>query len=153
MFNTDWKKLNSHQLGRYAEQLAGMAFLSYGLDVYPTVVDDHGVDMVIKDKKGRFTEIQIKSLYKSNYTFIQKRHMDVNNPDYYVCLLRFTDGKAPDIYLIPATTWRNPEGCFCYRAYDKESQTSKPEYGITLSKKNQHILNKFCFEKMIEQMW
>ena len=62
MPNTDWSKLNSLQLGRYAEYFAKMEFASYGLEVYTCEVDDHGVDFIVKDKKGRFCEIQVKSL-------------------------------------------------------------------------------------------
>ena len=32
-----------------------------GLDVYVPLVDDHGVDCIVKNKKGKFVEIQIKA--------------------------------------------------------------------------------------------
>lgn len=35
--------------------------LNEGLDVYKPLVDDHGVDCIIKSKKGTFIEIQIKA--------------------------------------------------------------------------------------------
>ena len=46
----DWTKLNNLQLGKYAEYFAKMEFAKYGLDVYTSEVDDHGVDFVVKDR-------------------------------------------------------------------------------------------------------
>ena len=64
MPNTNWSKLNHLQLGRYAEYYAKMEFASYGLEVYTSEVDDHGVDCVIKKSDGTFIEIQIKARAK-----------------------------------------------------------------------------------------
>lgn len=52
MANTEWNKLSRMQLGKYAEYYAKMEFASYGLDVYTSEVDDHGVDFIVKDKKS-----------------------------------------------------------------------------------------------------
>ena len=56
----DWTKLNSLQVGKYAEYFAKMEFASYGLEVYTTEVDDRGIDFIVKNKNGRFCEIQVK---------------------------------------------------------------------------------------------
>lgn len=47
-----------------------MEFASYGLDVYTSEVDDHWIDFIVKDKKGIFNEIQVKSLRNKGYTFM-----------------------------------------------------------------------------------
>lgn len=57
MANTKWNILNRMQLGRYAEYFAKMEFASYGLDVYTSEVDDHGIDFIVKDKKNIFNEV------------------------------------------------------------------------------------------------
>jgi hypothetical protein len=57
MPNKDWTKLNSLQLGNYAEYLAKMEFASYGCDVYTSEVDGHGIDFIVKDKNRLFCEI------------------------------------------------------------------------------------------------
>ena len=41
--------------------------LMEGLDVYVPLVDDHGVDCVIKKEDGTFIEVQIKAKRIENY--------------------------------------------------------------------------------------
>lgn len=151
MPNTDWSKLNSLQLGRYAEYFAKMEFASYGLEVYTCEVDDHGVDFIVKDKKGLFCEIQVKSLRNKGYVFMAKSKFDISNKNLYVTLLLFEDGKTPDIFLIPSAAWEIPNEVFVDRNYDKPGQTSKPEYGINISNKNYEILEIFKFKESIEE--
>ena len=151
MPNTDWSKLNSLQLGRYAEYFAKMEFASYGLEVYTCEVDDHGVDFIVKDKNGRFCEIQVKSLRNKGYVFMAKNKFDISNKNLYLTLLLFEDGKNPDIFLIPSAAWEVPNEVFVDRDYDKPGQTSKPEYGINISNKNYDILEIFKFEESIEE--
>ena len=74
MPNLNWSKLNSLQIGRYAEYYAKMEFASYGFDVYSSEVDDHGIDFIVKKQK-KYYEIQVKSLRDANkvrYIFILK---------------------------------------------------------------------------------
>ena len=150
MPNTDWTKLNSLQIGRYAEYYTKMEFASYGCDVYTSEVDDHGIDFIVKDKNGRYCEIQVKSLRKTNYVFMKKNKFDITNKNLYLSLLIFNDGKIPDIFLIPAQAWEVPNEVFVDRKYDKTGQKSAPEYGINISKKNYSILEIFKFENTIE---
>lgn len=69
MPNKKWATLNPNQLGRYAEYFAKMEFASYGLEVFSSEVDDRGIDFIVKDKTGRFLEIQVKSKRGSGYVF------------------------------------------------------------------------------------
>lgn len=149
MPNLEWTILNHLQLGQYAEYFAKMEFASYGLDVYTSEVDDHGIDFVVKDNDQRFCEIQVKSLRKSGYVFMRKTHFDINDNNLYLVLVLFFNGKLPDIFLIPAKVWIKPKGIFVDRNYDKPGQKSAPEYGINISKKNYGILEKYTFDKAI----
>ena len=149
MPNVHWERLNTLQLGRYAEYFAKMEFASYGCDVYTSEVDDHGVDFVIKDAAKRFYEIQVNAIRGSGYVFMQKSKFDVFNPSLYLTLLLFHDNALPEIYLIPATAWNTPNDLFVDRDYDKPGQTSKPEYGLNLSKKNQIHLEPYRFQSII----
>lgn len=147
MPNTDWKKLNNLQLGRYAEKYALMEFLSYGLNAYPSEVDDHGVDMVVKDKNGCFREIQVKSAYKGKYVFLKNEYIEDadkhKKENYYVCLILFVDGSLPKMYLLPTTAWNDTSTkLFSDRSY---------EFGINISEKNMPLLNNYAFEKIVEQ--
>lgn len=147
MPNTNWSILNSLQLGRYAEYYAKMEFASYGFEVYTSEVDDHGIDFIAKTKSGRFLEIQVKSVRQTNYVFMQKTKWNIENPDTFLSLLLFEDGKLPETYLIPATAWRIQNDLLCDKDY--EGLKSKPEYGVNLSKKNMPLIKEFKMEEVI----
>ncbi len=149
MPNLDWTKLNNLQLGKYAEYFAKMEFASYGLDVYTSEVDDHGVDFVVKDRNKRFCEVQVKSLRGKGYVFVRKSNFDINDKNLYLMLLLFNNGELPDGFLIPAEVWKVPNEVFVDRKYDKPGQKSEPEYGINISNKNYDILEIFRFEEAI----
>jgi hypothetical protein len=121
----------------------------FGLDVYTSEVDDRGIDFIVKDKNGRFCEMQVKSVNHSTYFFMEKTIFDITNEDWYSVLLLFNDGRRPDVFVLPASLWKTPNSMFVDRNYDKEGQTSKPEYGISLARKNIGILEKYRMEDMI----
>lgn len=151
MANTKWNKLNRLQLGKYAEYYAKMEFASYGLDVYTSEVDDHGVDFIVKDKKGIFNEIQVKSLRidKNNLIYMEQDKFNINNKALYLVILIFKDNEMPIMYLVPAIVWSNESELFLRKDYDS-SFKSKSEYRVNLSKKNIPLLEKYRFECVIE---
>ncbi|WP_226036128.1 DUF4365 domain-containing protein [Aquibacillus saliphilus] len=120
-----------------------MEFASYGLEVYTTEVDDHGIDFIVKDKKGHFSQIQVKSLRGTGYVFVPKTKFDISNKNLYVVLLIFEPGKMPYVFLIPSEAWKVPNQVFVDRNYGKPGQKSTPEYGINISRKNYSILEIF----------
>ena len=145
MPNLDWSKLNNLQLGEYAEYYAKMEFASYGYYVYSSEVDDHGVDFVAKTKDGHFLEVQVKSSRKTNYVFIAKDKIVIDD-HHLVCFLRFTDGEPPQMFIIPATAWLKPNEVLVSHDYEKPGQSGKPEWGINWSKKNAHLLDVYKAE-------
>lgn len=152
MPNTNWYELSHLQLGRYAEYYAKMEFASYGYDVYTSEVDDHGVDFVAKSPDdGKYYEIQVKSIRNWGYVFIPKDKMKISSTR-LVFLLRFTDGNLPDCYVVPATAWDSPNTLLVDRNYEKPGQTSKPEWGINLSKKNLSLLEPYREEKYFDHV-
>ncbi len=140
-----WSELSHLQLGQYAEYYSKMEFTSYGYDVYTSEVDDHGVDFIAKNPKtGAFYEVQVKALRKSNYAFIKKDKITLDDK-HIVCFLKFEDDKTPEVYIFDATVWNNPNAVFVDRAnYDI------PEWGINYSKKNIDILEQHKEEKFFE---
>ena len=143
MPNLNWSQLTKLQLGRYAEYYAKMEFASYGFEVYTSEVDDHGVDFVVKKPHSHeYYQVQVKSIRNYGYIFIQKNKMELTD-HWLLCMLRFVIGDLPEFYIIPATTWNKSSGPFANREYDKEGQTSKPEWGINVSKKNLPILSNY----------
>lgn len=115
-------------------------------------MDDHGIDFVVRGKKNYFS-IQVKSAQASTgYVFMGKEHFDIEDESLYLCLLIFEHEKLPEMYLIPATAWKTETDLLRYRPYDKPGQKSKPEYGINISKKNMHMLNKYKFDDTIKSI-
>lgn len=144
MPNIKWSELTPLQLGRYAEYYAKMEFASYGYEVYTSEVDDHGVDFVVKiPGTATFFEVQVKSVRDYGYAFIPKSKMRVLTNQRLVCHIHFLERQQPDVFVIPATAWAEPNAVLVSRNYDKPGQTSDPEWGISLSKKNYGLLDPY----------
>jgi hypothetical protein len=127
-----------------------MELTSYGFDVYTSEVDDHGIDFVAKTKGGRYLELQVKAVRQNNYTFMSKDKWNIDEQNTYLILLLFTDNKMPDVYMIPATSWKSPDALLVDKDY--VGFKSKPEYGVNISKKNLPLLERFSIEKTIESV-
>lgn len=149
MPNLIWSDLNKQQLGRYGEIWAFMEFLSYGLDVYPTEVDDHGVDLVVKDAHGKYWDVQVKSVRNWTYIYFKTDYIDSANaledPNLLVCYMNFADESMPEVFLFPSTVFESVHdgGVFRDRGY---------EYGISVSKRNRHELDSYRFEDVVKGM-
>ena len=143
----DWGKLNSRQLGKYAEYFVKMEFTMHGLDIYTSEVDDKGIDFVARKDVNRYLEVQVKSLYKSKYTYFAKSAFDIHQANLFVALVPFADNEAPTIYLIPALAWKAPNGLLVSRDYD--GKASAPEWGLQLSRKNILLLAPYAFDAVV----
>ncbi len=152
-----WSRLNPLQLGRYAEYLVKMEFALYGFDVYTAEVDDKGIDFVIRKEhmqengriESRYYDVQVKSVRKMNYVFFPKDKFALRD-NLMAAIGLFADGEAPQLYLIPATVWQQPNDLFVDRNY--EGSKSKPEWGLNLSRKNLALLEPYLFERTIGQL-
>ncbi len=153
MPNLKWSELTPLQLGRYAEYYAKMEFASFGYEVYTSEVDDHGVDFVVKvPKTNQFYEVQVKAVRNYGYVFIPETKMEILTPCRLVCYLHFLEDKLPDVFVIPSTAWEEPNEVLVHRKYKKPGQTSKPEYGINVSRKNYSLLYPYCVEEQLRKI-
>ena len=150
MYNLNWsrKELTKQKLGTFGEYYAKMALTSYGMNVYTSEVDDHGIDFVAESEKG-FLMFQVKTIRKgTGYVYMLEEHFDITDDSLYVLLLYLEDGEHPIIYAIPTSAWQDKtDGLFVYRAY--EGKKSKPEYGINTSQRNMAQLENYKLENMI----
>ena len=152
MYNLDWsrKELTRQKLGTFGEYYAKMTLASYGMSIYASEVDDHGIDFVAETKQG-FLKFQVKTLRKgTRYVFMQEEHFDITDDSLYLFLTLLTDGEHPVSYLIPASAWQNTDTVFVHRKY--EGKKSKPEYGINLSKKNLPCIEKYKLENVVGEI-
>lgn len=144
MPNLKWSQISHLQLGKIAEYYAQVEFLSYGYEIYDTIVDDRGIDFIARKNDETF-EIQVKAVRNYNYTFISESKMPSLSEKRLVCYMNFTDNTAPVVYVIPATAWINPNEVFTHKKYE-----SGAEYGINLSRKNAHILDDYIATNVLE---
>jgi hypothetical protein len=146
-----WKSLNTQQVGAYAEYFVKMELTMHGFEVYSTEVDDRGIDFVARRKGGPFIEVQVKSLRSMGYVFMQKTKFPLRDHT-YLALCLFTEGQEPSLFLIPSTVWLTPNTIFVDRNYEGEGMTSKPEWGLNVSGKNQSAISKYAFESTINAL-
>ena len=146
-----WKRLNSKQLGQYAEYYAKMEFASYGYDIYTSEVDDHGVDFLARNIQTEdIYRVQVKSLLRGSYTFIKKDKMKPckNN---LVCLLHFVEDELPKVYVIPVIVLENKGQDGNGKLFVSHDDYKKPEWGINCSKKNLSLLDEYSVEKYFKR--
>lgn len=150
MYNLNWsrKSLTPQKLGTFCEYYAKMTLLSYGLDVYTSEVDDHGIDFVAESESG-FFKFQVKAIRTSSsqYVFMKKEYFNIEDSTLFLFLILLSDGEHPKIYLIPSTAWKQENSLFV--SHDYEGKKSKPEYGLNISKKNKEELEKYNFQNML----
>ena len=137
MPNLKWSEISHLQLGKIAEYYAQAEFLSYGFEIYDTVVDDRGIDFIARKNDG-FFEVQVKAVRNYNYTFISESKMPQLSGERLVCYMNFIDDEQPIAYVIPATAWINPNDVLTRKKYE-----SGVEYGINISGKNAHLLDDY----------
>jgi hypothetical protein len=124
-----------------------MEFTMRGLDIYTSEVDDKGIDFVARTGADNYWDVQVKSVYKSKYIFFLKSAFDIQRANLLVAVVRFVNGEAPIIYLIPAQAWKSPNGLLVSRDY--EGKLCAPEWGVQLSQKNIPLLSPYDFELVV----
>ncbi len=144
-----WSELSNLQVGQYCEYYVKMEFTRNGFDVFSSEIDDHGIDFIIKIRNGEYYEIQVKSarLDRNNYVFAAKSKFNIKNSNLYMALVLLKENEEPNVYLIPSKAWLKENELFRNREY--EGKKSNPEWGLNLSKKNLHLLNKFILDEQI----
>ena len=140
-----WAELNRLQTGRYGEYFAKMALVPAGFDVFSPEVDDKGIDFVLRANGDApsYYDVQVKTVRSRNtYVFMRKEKFRLR-PNLLLALVVLDGGSEPEIYLIPASAWRNARRPFTDRAY--EGKKSAPEYGLLLSSAAMAALEPFRF--------
>jgi hypothetical protein len=140
-----WADLNHLQVGKYSEYFAKMALTRAGFDVFDAEVDDKGIDFVLRvgGEVPRYHDVQVKTVRSRNsYVFMRKAKFPLA-PNLLLALIILDEGHEPDMYLIPASVWRDARPPFVDRDY--AGKKSAPEYGLTLSSSAIAALEPFRF--------
>jgi hypothetical protein len=144
-----WSRLNHLQVGRFAEYFVKMEFALYGFEVYTAEVDDRGIDFVVRHEPARFYEVQVKSVRGLNYVFMLKDKFPLR-PDRIAAVVILLEEKPPELYLIPAVAWKQPNALLVSRDY--EGKQSEPEWGLNLSAKNLPLLAGYRFDGVVTSL-
>ena len=151
--NFTFDHLNNLQIGRIGEYWAKIWLTLGGFETYTVDVDDRGIDFVMKNQQNDFYKIQVKSIKRpTSSIFITKKgewETDKLNKNLFLCVVIFENYKSPEIFLIPSTVWLNQNNIFKDRKYEN-GQSSKPEWGINISKKNMIELKEYELKLFIE---
>jgi hypothetical protein len=145
-------KLSSKKFGTYIEYLAKLQFLKYGFDIYHPEIDDKGIDFIVRISAGVYLEIQTKGRRSHDYFYMEKPKFPINESTYLFLALCPEKISEDTFYLIPSTAWRTPNDLFRDRDYVKKGQKSKPEWGLTFTKKSLPLLDYYRFSERIQSL-
>ncbi len=149
MENSKKTKTTKHlHLGRAGELLVTSEFIKSGLDVFSSEVDDKGIDLVLKNAKGEYFDIQVKAT-NQNYVFMRK---EVFHPreNLYVALLILNKKGEQLFALVPSLDFKKRDKPDFLKDNDYPGKKSKPEYGIYTSEKyTKEIKEHYLFSKIV----
>lgn len=135
--------LTNIELNKKAKEIVKEKFKEYGAKI----IEKDRI-FSIKTKEGKGIKVLVKSIRRpTEYVLILKKHMDARQDNFYIALVIFTGDNIPELFLIPAIAFLEPNDLLRDRPKYKE-----PEFGMNVSNKNMPLLNiyKFtnCFNKI-----
>lgn len=125
----------------------------YEIDVQ--VTHDRGMDIDIIASLSNETVLKVIVRYVSPtslYTFVSQANFDVNDNQLFIAALYDTGPATREVFLLPASNWRQRLEHFMTRDYDKPGQKSKPEYGITFSGKTLEDISSYRLPLFLNRM-
>lgn len=140
---------NKLRLGAIGELYAQYIMTSFGYDVFPSIVDDHGIDLIaVKDNHK--LKIQVKTVNVGTYVYFPKEKFDkIMGGDYLIIYIRVDKDGKPTCFLYPSNIWKNvneesdwSNEQFVFHSYT--NKRSKPEYGIYGSEKYYNKPSYYC---------
>lgn len=149
MQNSDWQELNNIQLGQFAKHYAMTVFSSYGFTVSELRSRNPQLDFSISRSAGPAFDVKVRSVRGRNYIYFQKEKF-ILRPSLYAVLAIYNQNELPELFMIPSLAWLQPDALLV--SYDYVGKKSKPEWGVNLSEKNQEILERFQFARMIPEL-
>lgn len=125
-------------------------FDKYGLSILSTSAKEINADILVKAKSGVTLKIVVRALSPtSQYNFIQQERFDIEDINLYMAVVYYKNVFEQDIYLFPASAWKNAKSPFSSRLFNKPGLVSKPEYGITFSQKALEQIGMYRFSSVI----
>lgn len=132
--------LTNRELNKKAKEIIKEKFKGYGAKVI-----EKDRTFLVASKEGRDIEVLVKSIRRpTEYVLILKKYMDASQENLYIALVIFSGENTPELFLIPATAFLEPNDLLRDRPKYKE-----PEFGMNVSNKNMPLLNIYKFTNFI----
>lgn len=146
----NWSEMNKKCFEKYAKYFAMMEFISLNYEIYESEMEDQRIGFIVKKQDGMFIELEVKPII--GLSFIQNpkesRTIKITNPDINQMLLWFENDKIPESYMIPAIAWKFPNELINVSSF--YSYEKRPEYVLSITKKNMKLLDQYRLDKMLE---
>ena len=128
-----WRSMSTIKVGRYGKYLARQELVRLGLDVCPTAIPDHNVDIVVRSRDGgKYFDIQVRTLRRwRTYFFITEDEFP-QKADSYLALVVLPEESGPRYCLLPQSAWGEGRPKYLVH-YNYIGRKSRPEYGIRMS--------------------
>ena len=128
-----WRSMSTIKVGRYGKYLARQELVRLGLDVCPTAIPDHNVDIVVRSNDGlTYADVQVRTLRRwSTYFFITDDEFPPKD-DIYLALVVLPEGSSPKYCLLPRSAWGEGQPNYLVHR-DCIGCKSRPECGIRMS--------------------
>lgn len=132
--------LTNQELNKKAKEFVKGKFKAYGAQL----IEKNRI-FSVKTEEGINIEVLVKSIRRpTEYVLILKKYMDAQQSNFYISLVIFSGGEEPELFLIPANAFLEPNDLFRDRPNYKV-----PEFGMNVSNKNMPLLNIYKFESYI----
>lgn len=150
-----YDKLHHLQVGRIGEYWVKLMLTMQGLDTYYSDVDNKAIDFVVRLDNSKHIDIQVKTVCKSSYIFINKNSWsdeEIKRDNLYLAVVLLRNHNYPKAYLIPSTAWLAPDSLLKNMQYQSRGKKSVDEWGINLSKKNLPLLQRYDIVTQANQL-
>ena len=102
----------SLQKGMVGELWVYGRLIDAGAKVYVPLVDEEGVDAIVRGRDGKLREIQVKSTRAQNQAGYFNAHVS-RSPNFYVVCVDLSPldkaGMQPEVWIFPKSVFTNPD--------------------------------------------
>jgi hypothetical protein len=135
--------LTNRELNQKAKEVVKKKFQEYGANII-----EKDRTFSVKTKEDKDIEVLVKSIRRpTEYVLILKKHMDAYQSNFYIALVIFSGDNTPELFLIPATAFLEPNDLLRDRPNYQD-----PEFGMNVSNKNMPLLNIYKFTNYLDKI-
>ena len=143
-----YSHLNDQQKCAVGENLARIAFILAGFEVYKSEYDDRGIDFVARRPGSRFYSVQVKATGATVNPCIYASKFHLTDEFLFVAV-RLVDGELPAIYLARGFAWKSPSGCL---GHNPDGGAAGGYYEFRFNQKDAAHLASFLFDSYVKAL-